>query len=175
MVAQRNQPTPEQKPSAHKRLVFLLLLIAAILLFFAIPKWEDVVKKGESGNYELQDWRLDERAIELDRNENAEQYRLLAQISRYYPCYLCKDKRIWINAGETLKIGITTNNTTRYTDAWLLKNDLTYFVDIEGNLATVRQAEIEKIANYPLWPENLKRPLSNRLVVPPLHKTVRLK
>ncbi|GJM34170.1 MAG: hypothetical protein DHS20C18_31710 [Saprospiraceae bacterium] len=175
MVAQKNTMDLEQKPPSPRTPGWIFLLAVIIAISLAIPKWKDVVRKNEDGDYELQEWRKDERYIELDRNENAEQYRLIAKVSGYYLCYLCENKRTWINMGETLKIGITTNKTERYRIEWLDKQKAYYFKDVEGDLATVRRAEIQKIAAYPLWPENLNRSKSERLVVPPFHKTVRLK
>lgn len=175
MVIEKNTLPQKPKSPFSKRIVYLLLLAGIMLIIFAIPKWEDVVKKNNAGDYELQDWRQDERIIELDRNDNAEQYRLIALQTGYYPCYLCEDKRIWINVGETLKIGITTNRTGRYSEEWLVQNKLRYFIDTIGDLGTVRRAEIIKIAKYPLWLENMKRPEAKRLIVPPFHRTIRLK
>jgi hypothetical protein len=177
MIAQKEKIRSQNETSSKDFPIyfFMLAVFAFLLLLFAKPSWKDVVRKDETGEYVLQDWREDERILELDRNEEAEQYRLIAKVSGYYFCYFCTDQRIWVEKGETLKIGITTNRNTRYTESWLEQNSLLYVVDLIGNLAIVRQAEIDKIAQYPLWPENLKRSEEMRLVVPPYHRTFRLK
>lgn len=177
MVARKEDIRSQNETRSKGYQIFFLMLavFTFLLLFFAKPSWKDVVRKDETGEYVLQDWREDERILELERNEQAEQYRLIAKVSGYYFCYFCTDQHIWIEKGETLKIGITTNKDTRYTESWLDQNSLLYVVDIKGDLATVRRAEIDKIARYPLWLENLKRPEEIRLVVPPYHGTFRLK
>ncbi len=175
MVARSETLRHDPKQPFFDRKLLLLLLIGSIGLIFGIPKWKEVVRQNEDGDYELEDWREDERITELEKTDNAEQYRLVALVSGYYPCFFCKDKQAWINIGETLKIGITTVGTERYGLLWLKRNNVQYVVDVAGDLTTVRSAEIKKIADYPLWPENIKRPVEQRLVVPPFHRTVRLK
>lgn len=177
MVARKEDIRSRNETSSKGFLSFFLILavFAFLILFFAKPSWKDVVRQDETGDYVLQDWREDERILERERNEEAEQYRLIAKVSGYYYCHFCTGQRIWMEKGETLKIGITTNKDVRYSESWLDQNSLLYVVDVVGDLATVRQAEIDKIAQYPLWPENLKRPEDMRLVVPPYHRTFRLK
>lgn len=176
MVAQKDtlRKAPHGTPTPNIRLVFLLLA-GALLILFSLPKWKEVVRQNEDGEHEIQEWREDERMLELDRNDNAVQYRLVALVSKYYPCYLCKEGKVWVNAGETLKIGISTNPENRYGNTWIVENDIQFVIDVKGDLRTVRAAEINKIAQYPIWPENLNRPIDRRLIVPPFHRTIRLK
>lgn len=145
--------------------------IAAVLLLLAALKWADVARRQKDGSWGLSEERQQEMENTLERNENAEQYVLLATTSGWYECYLCKDGVFWLNKGEIAKIGITTNPAERYSQRWLEDNRVEYIIEVEGNLATVRRAEIERIASYPLLPENMARPKEKRLVVPVFHKT----
>lgn len=175
MVSYSSTPKPDEKGGKSPRFMPPLLFLLTIAgIFFAI-KWKDVVRQRDDGSWELQEWRNEETQKEIERNDEAEQYRLLAISSGYYPCYFCPTGEIWINQGETLKIGTTTNPSTRYTAEWLQRENVRYHTDTVGDLATVRREEIRKIATYPLWPENMRRPKDQRLVVPPFHRTMRLK
>ena len=50
-------------------------------------------------------------------------------------------------------------------------NRVEYIIEVEGDLAQVRKAEIERIASYPFQPENMARLIEKRLAVPIFHKT----
>ncbi len=145
--------------------------IAATLLLLAALKWEDVARRLKDGSWSLSEERQKEMEDTLERNENAEQYVLLATVSGWYKCYLCEEGRYWLNKGEIAKIGITTNPAERYSQRWLEDHRVEYIIEVEGGLATVRKAEIERIASYPFLPENMARPKEKRLVVPVFHKT----
>jgi len=165
MVKQYSPPSPKPNrfpPGAA--ILFVLLAMAAL-------KWEDVARRLKDGSWGLARERQKEMDYTLDRNENAEQYVLIAVVSGWYECYLCEDGKYWLNKGEIAKIGITTNPAERYSQKWLENNLVEYVIEVEGDLAKVRKAEIERIGSYPFLPENMARPEEKRLVVPVFHKT----
>ena len=163
------KPIPPTPP--RRRSFPIIIGIAAALLLLAALKWEDVARRLRDGTWILSEERQQEMDDTLDRNENAEQYVLLAAVSGWYKCYLCEEELYWLNKGEIAKIGITTNRAERYSQKWLEDNRVEYIIEVEGDLAKVRKAEIERIASYPFLPENMARPKEQRLVVPVFHKT----
>lgn len=167
------------KPTLNSRTKFnpapVVIGIVAALLLFAALKWEDVARRLKDGGWGISEERQKEMEDTLERNENAEQYVLLATTSGWYECYLCKEGQYWLNEGEIAKIGITTNPAERYSQQWLKDHRVSYLVETTGDLATVRKAEIERIASYPFTPENMRRPKDKRLVVPVFHKTYLLR
>lgn len=169
MVKQHSPPPPKSSPWPPGITILLLALAMAAL------KWEDVARLLKDGNWGLAQERQEELEDTLERNENAEQYVLIATVSGWYECYLCEEGKYWLNEGEIAKIGITTNPAERYSQQWLKDHRVNYHVETEGDLAAVRKAEIERIASYPFTPENMKRPKDKRLVVPVFHKTYSLR
>lgn len=167
------KPIPPTPP--RRRSFPIIIGIAAALLLLAALKWEDVARRLRDGTWALSEERQQEMEDTLDRNENAEQYVLLAVVSGWYECYLCEEGKYWLNEGEIAKIGITTNPAQRYSQQWLKDHRVSYHVETEGDLAKVRKAEIERIASYPFTPENMRRPKDKRLVVPVFHKTYLLR
>ncbi len=167
-MVKHHYPPPKDRTPFVIGITILLLIIAAL-------KWEDVVRQLNDGSWILTEERQRKVERTLDRNNNAEQYVLLAAVSGWYKCYLCEEGRYWLNAGEIAKIGITTNPAERYSQAWLERNNVEYIIEVTGNLAEVREAEIRRISGYPLLPENMRRPKEKRLVVPVFHKTIDLR
>ena len=167
----KHTPPPPQR---HHTIPVVIGIVAALLLLAAL-KWEDVARRFKDGTWGLSEERQQQLDETLGRNEHAEQYVLIAVVSGWYECYLCKQRKYWLNEGEIAKIGITTNRAERYSQQWLQEHRVRYHVEIEGDLAVVRKAEIERIADYPFTPENMSRPKNKRLVVPVFHKTYLLR
>ena len=163
----KHTPPP---PQQHSTLPIVIGIVAALLLLAAL-KWEDVARRFKDGTWGLSEERQQQLDETLGRNEHAEQYVLIAAVAGWYKCYLCEEGIYWLNKGEIAKIGITTNPVERYAQKWLEDNRVEYIIEIEGDLARVRKAEIERIASYPFLPENMARPKEKRLVVPVFHKT----
>lgn len=169
MVKKHTPPPRKGRPFPPGILILFLLLAMAAL------KWEDIARRLKDGSWELAEERQKEMEDSLERNENAEQYVLLAVVSGWYECYLCEGGKYWLNAGEIAKIGITTNPAERYSQQWLRSQRVEYVREVVGGLAKVRTAEINRIASYPFLPENMARPREKRLVVPVFHKTYALR
>lgn len=158
-----NTPTESPAP-VWKRPA--LLLIVAFSVWMALG-WRDVVVWVD-GKWQLTPERKAERDRQAKKSNRAEQYALFAQKSGYYQCPLCKDQKIFLNIGETWKYGVTVNGQTiRYSVEFLQENNLRYRVEFIGNYAECLAQEKIKLFNYPILPENLARPDSLRLILPP--------
>lgn len=129
--------------------------------------WIDVIEWTKGGPRIKSFWknRLDKDQREL---EEAEQYVLVARSAGMYPCYRCPSQRFFLNAGEIWKYGVTRKGARgRYSERFLMANNLNYRVQLVGDYAMCLMAEKGKLYNYPLLPENLSRPDSLRLLFPP--------
>jgi hypothetical protein len=105
-------------------------------------------------------------------DEEAEQYALIARVSKFYPCISCNDTMIvWLNKGEIWKYGVSINGEKgRYTAVFLNNADLQYVMQFRGSLSECYKAEKIQIFLYPFLPENLKRG-AEKLFRPPGNKT----
>lgn len=166
------QPGPGQKNrSRNKRPLFWLLLLCVVFvgfLIFASLGYDDVMTSDPDGNPIL---KL-ERQEEIDRRqrknrEGAEQYVLRAIAPGYRECYLCPGKKVWLEANEIAKIGISTNGQGRYSLAYYKKHGVYYVMEYRGDLTTAKNWEVARLGSYPLLPENQKR--ENKLLYPPLN------
>lgn len=152
-------PAPPQRPWWSKWLIAGLVLMAL--------SWIDVIEWTEDGPRIKSFWknRLDKDQREL---EEAEQYVLVARSAGMYPCYRCPSQQFFLNAGEIWKYGVTRKGARgRYSERFLMANNLNYRVQLVGDYAMCLMAEKGKLYNYPLLPENLSRLDSLRLLFPP--------
>lgn len=153
----------------------LFLLIILIFGIVMVLKWREVVRKKANEKYTLTDKRIEETLKELEKTEKCEVYYLTARANGWYKCYLCKRGTYYLYKEEIAKIGMTCNPSERYREGWLNKMGLRYKTVYMGDMKACRREEINRIAEFPLSPQNLRRRESDRLVVPPLHKTIMLK
>ena len=115
--------------------------------------------------------RLENRLKEID---DSEQYALLANSDGGYPCLHSGRVIYYLKAGEVWKYGVTSKGKFgRYTATFLVKNNVSYFVEFKGNLSECLKQEQIKLFNYPYLPENLARPMKDRLPRPPYNPIMR--
>lgn len=163
---QRHHPeNPNHSPNPKKSLGWQLCLF--FTLFIMALSWADVVEWAE-GIPKLKPFWRDRLERERREIEEAEQYALIARVSGMYPCYLCPSKRIFLKAGEVWKYGVTRKGQRgRYPESFLQANGLYYEIQFVGTYAQCLYEEKVKLYHYPLFPENLARPDSLKLLFPP--------
>lgn len=143
--------------------VFLLLIAAAI--FLAEEKNEAPVLKPKEKA------KLDKRLREID---DSEQYALVAKADGWYPCLHSGKTTCHLLGGEVWKYGVTSKGQFgRYSNNFLLKNKVSYIVEFKGNFAECLKQEQIRLFDYPYLPENLARPLAERLERPPYNSIMR--
>ena len=69
--------------------------------------------------------------------------------------------------GEVYKYGQTISPSDRYSKTELARWNLEYIELLVSDLTTVTTTETILMGDYPLLPENLKRPKARRLAIPP--------
>lgn len=149
------------------RMHVILLLGVAILVFMAAIKWTDVVEWID-GEWRLKSKREAERDKQMRKIDVAEQYALIADVSGYYECLHCTTKRIFLKSNEVWKYGVTNQGEKqRYTTQFLQQRRLSYLAQFRGTYSQCLVEEKRKLFEYPLLPENLARPDSLKLVLPP--------
>ena len=115
--------------------------------------------------------KLLKRLKEID---DSEQYALVATEDGWYPCLHSGRKTCYLRVGEVWKYGVTSKGQIgRYSVSFLLKNNVSYFLQFRGNFAECLKQEQIKLYNYPYLPENLARPPSERLPRPPYNSVMR--
>ena len=159
------EPT-QIKPEPRRKPMFVWLLAAAAFMAAVLPF--DEVVEWVGGEPQLKKKREKQLAKEQREIDEAEQYALLALTSKHYPCLRCLTPVIFLRKGEVWKYGVTRKGEKgRYTVNYLEQNHLEYFVQFRGTLSDCLKEEKAKIFRYPLLPENLARPKSERLATPP--------
>lgn len=145
----------------------ILFLGGAFLVGMAALKWTDVVEWVD-GQWRLQPKRAAERDKQMKKIDIAEQYALIANVPGYYECLHCPSKRIFLKSNEVWKYGVTNQGERqRYTTQFLRQSQLRYLVQFSGTYSQCLVEEKRKLFEYPLLPENLARPDSIKLVLPP--------
>jgi len=189
IVAKKHQskdetPAPIQNP--RRGILWLILIISTIgfVILMAIPKtWEEAVTQQDDGSFRLsKKW---ERAI-WRKEEKIKKHRLYVLVAiqnGYFDCPHSPTGKFYLKEGEIYRYGTTGESTVGrgYSETWLIKNNLTFKVIMEGDLTTVTLAQTTLIGQYPLLPENMQRPLPGdelakpywfRLVLPPGNKSL---
>jgi len=129
--------------------------------------FDEVVEWREGTPMLKKQWQ---KRLEKEREElyAAEQYALLANENRRYPCLKCQKPEVYLFENEVWKYGVTKKGQAgRYTDEYLLEMKLSYHVQKRGTILECLEEEKLKIFNYPLLPENLARTEQERLARPP--------
>ncbi|PHN06774.1 hypothetical protein [Flavilitoribacter nigricans] len=151
----------------------LLLLLSASVLIFAYIRWEDVVIQNPDGSYSIDDATSDKIADRVDRIEHKTVfYQLVAASNGYFICPLCppeasSNNQYFLNYKEVYKYGITMAENHRYSQAELARWNLRYEQIAIGNYTEMLILETTFMAEYPLYPDNLRRPIKRRLITPP--------
>ena len=153
------------RPNQWRR-SFLLLSIISLIAMAAL-QWADVVEFVD-GEWRLKPKREAKRDKQIRKIDEAEQYALVANIPGYYECLHCSFKRIFLKYNEVWKYGVTNQGEKqRYTTQFLEQRRLRYVIQFSGTYSQCLVEEKRKLFEYPLLPENLARPDSIKLVLPP--------
>ena len=144
-----------------------LLLSAVFLIAMAALQWADVVEWVDE-EWRLKPKREAERDKQMRKIDDAEQYALVANIPGHYECLHCPFKRIFLKYNEVWKYGVTNQGEKqRYTTQFLEQRGLKYVMQFSGTYSQCLVEEKRKLFEYPLLPENIARPDSIKLVLPP--------
>ncbi|KAA3623022.1 MAG: hypothetical protein DWQ02_25220 [Bacteroidetes bacterium] len=154
-----------------------ILLFLAICVVMAYENFDDFVEKKPDGTYTLKKKRIKEVQDQIDEMDDAQLYYLIAKTDGYYQCLHCKQGSFFLFAGEIAKIGTTVKGETkRYKPQFLKRMNFQYVIIDEGDIGYILRKEKEHIRDYPLLPENLRRPdkpqgkiLRYRIARPPLN------
>ena len=85
-----------------------------------------------------------------------------------------KRSRFFLRKGEIWKYGVTSKGQAgRYSDVFLIKNQVSYFVQFSGTFSECLKQEQILLFNYPYLPENLARNPADRLSRPPYNSIMR--
>lgn len=122
--------------------------------------FDDFVKHNPDGTFELKPQRKTKLNADVKRmREEAEQYVLLAKEDGYYQCLHCPRGTFYLFKGEVAKVGVTRQGEEgRYDRNYYTRMKLDYKTEYRGTLQKAMEAELVRIGNYPLTPENLARP-----------------
>jgi hypothetical protein len=166
---------PQVRKTSVKTKTSLLPLLTGVATFsIALLILTKAVFNGESEAPKLrpkESAKLHKRLQEID---DSEQYALIAKMNGFYPCLHSGRTSCYLLAGEVWKYGVTSKGQHgRYAALFLLKNNVSYIVEFEGNIAECLKMEQIKLFNYQFLPENLARPLEERLPRPPFNPIMR--
>ena len=173
---------PEFNPKKNPKhiIIFIIFAVLVVVALYIISQ----PKKAP----ELSPERIAKRdsaiARVIERNpkkENCEQYALLVIISGYYPVLnrgniIARDS-IWLNTGEVWKYGKTCiGEQLRYPGQIYYSDDkyildalnIFYSIEFKGSELKCLIEEKNKIYNYPILPECVKR--NRQLIRPPGNK-----
>lgn len=143
------------------------LVLSVFAVICMALSWFDVVELVE-GEWRLKPWREQELDKQVRKLQEAEQYALVASKPGWYDCIHCPNAKVFLLVGHVWKYGVTVNGeNVRYTASFLNDKSLSYRVDYIGNYHECLVAEKKQLFNYPLLPENIARPDSLKLILPP--------
>lgn len=152
----------------HLLLIGLAIFLAGIALFFKMdfeadhPAPELLPKEEE---------KLLKRLREID---DSEQYALIAKSDGWYPCLHSGRTTFYLRTGEVWKYGATSKGQFgRYAADFLIRNNVSYFVQFKGTFSECLKQEQIKLFNYPYLPENIARSPAERLPRPPFNPVLR--
>ncbi|WP_373553785.1 hypothetical protein [Haliscomenobacter sp.] len=170
-VSKKYQSVPMQPAAPRGPRRALLFFIACCCILGLLVRWSgvDFLERDESGEFRLSESRQTQMERRLERLRSCEQYVLIAKTSGFYPCYNCgKDTRIFLQAGEVWKYGITIQGEKGRYRSWVTTMGLRYRVQYRGSVQDCLRQETLKIYQYALLPENTKRAVP--LIRPPGNK-----
>lgn len=162
--------TSRRKGRNQSPLFWLLFFptVLAIYLVHNARSYEEVITTTSDGEQALTPERKAEISDRQRKNaEQAEQYVLRAVAPGYRTCYLCPEGRVWLEAGEIAKIGVSTEGQRRYVAEFYEQHGVYYVAEYRGDLTTAKNRELARLGGYPLLPENQKR--TTKLLYPPLN------
>ncbi|MEZ4927924.1 MAG: hypothetical protein R3A50_16695 [Saprospiraceae bacterium] len=149
-------------------------LIVATCFLIGIALIIGVLLKKEAPSPELQPKekaKLEQKIREID---DSEQYALIANNNGWYPCLHSGRSSYYLLKGEIWKYGVTSKGQFgRYTVKFLRNNNVSYIIEFKGNMAECLKMEQIKLFNYPFLPENMTRPINDRLPRPPYNPIMR--
>jgi len=140
--------------------LFSMLVILFPIIFMAVKReFSEVTETDQDGKLILAPHRKEKYQQDSARLEDCEQYLLVASRNSYYPCYSCVDTTaVFLYKNEIFKVGMhCKGKQARYSKTQLKAINLIYIPQIQGDIKICKQAELRKIYNYPLLPENTKR------------------
>lgn len=149
--------------------LFLFLGIAASGIFLAISSYEKTIKKNELG--EIISISTQQKAKFLADSlklTQCVQYALLAKSGAWYE--KCDGSgKVFLYRGEVWKYGVTCkkNPENRYPSNFYISNNVLLDIQFKGTRLACEIEEKRKLYAYPAHPENLKRKLSEKLILPP--------
>ena len=158
-----------EKPKRKKH--FWLISFAVISLFvlaFAALKYHQAVEVDEKGNIiGISEAQKEKFLADSLKMTKCVQYALLADTTDFYPD--CNKGLVFLHEGEVWKYGITCEETpqNRYKKDFLGKNKLYFLAQFAGSKTACELEEKRKLYLYPTLPENVKRKLEKRLLLPP--------
>lgn len=122
------------------------------------PEESDI--PGQAGN--------EQRQKTLKQIADSEQYALVAAQDDWFLC-LHKDRPYYyLHVAEVWKYGVGTQGALgRYALSFLVTNNVSYIIQFRGSRPAFMTAQQSKLLQYPQMPENLARPVSERLPRPP--------
>ena len=161
-----------QKPQPGNSNSIYFLLAGSVLLFIIV--FRNLILEGGSSEPTLspkEESKLQKRLKEIDESE---QYALIAIVDGWYPCLHSGRTSCYLKEGEVWKFGVTSKGEfRRYSTVFLAKNRVAYFVQFKGSFSDCLKQEQIQLFNYPYSPENLARPLIERLPRPPYNSIMR--
>ena len=177
----QDQAFPVKTNKPHRKsigtwpsLKILALLIGPAVLLIGFLLFSEGSFLGKTTTSELSPKEAAKLEKKLKEIDDSEQYALVAASDGFYPCLHSGRITYYLLAGEIWKYGVTSKGQFgRYSASFLLKNNVSYIVQFKGNLSECLKQEQIKLFNYPYLPENLARPLKNRLPRPPYNPIMR--
>ncbi|HPH54145.1 MAG TPA: hypothetical protein PLY62_08835 [Bacteroidales bacterium] len=153
-------------------LPFVPILMGGIILIVALFKATDFSSDNQEPKLSpKEEAKLEKRLKEID---DSEQYALIAVESGYFACLHSGKTVCYLQAGEIWKYGVTSKGEFgRYAGKFLRNHRVSYIAQFKGNMAECLKQEQIKLFNYPFLPENVARPLEERLPRPPFNPIMR--
>lgn len=166
-----NKPLTQNPRQGTSKSTYLLL-VCSVLLIIAFITNSVLEKSGSEPKLSpKEEEKLQKRLREIDESE---QYALVAMEDGWYPCLHSGRTTCYLKAGEVWKYGVTSKGKFgRYTAEFLLRNKVLYRSEFNGSFSECLKQEQIKLFEYPYLPENLERPLAERLPRPPYNPIMR--
>lgn len=163
-----------RKPETQTQMPFLLPLIGATVLLLVIALFSKAGFKGENETPKLHPKEEEKLLKRLKEIDDSEQYALIAKRDGLYLCLHSGRTTFYLKTGEVWKYGATSKGQFgRYTADFLIRNNVSYFVQFKGTFSECLKQEQIKLFNYRYLPENLARPPAERLPRPPFNPVMR--